>query len=160
MVGLRMLAQLCLGFASECLDSRLKTSVPGVMCKLDVEKAYDHVNRNFLHYLMGHCGFSLSWQKWILSCISTARFSILINGSPEGFFEGSRGLRQGDPLSPLLFDIVMEGLSQLLDRAVLRGLVSGFSMGNSDQQLVISHLLFADDTLIFCDAEPHQLYSL
>ena len=145
---------------SECLDSRLKTGVPGVMCKLDVEKAYDHVNWDFLHYLLGRCGFSLSWQKWILSCISTARFSILINGSPEGFFEGSHGLRQGDPLSPLLFDIVMEGLSRLLDRAVLRGLVSGFSMGNSDQQLVISHLLFADDTLIFCDAEPHQLYSL
>ena len=145
---------------SECVDSRLKTGVPGVMCKLDVEKAYDHVNWDFLHYLLGRCGFSLSWQKWILSCISTARFSILINGSPEGFFEGSRGLHQGDPLSPLLFDIVMEGLSRLLDRAVLRGLVSGFSMGNSDQQLVISHLLFADDTLIFCDAEPHQLYSL
>ena len=119
--------------ASECLDSQLKTSVPGVMCKLDVEKAYDHVNRNFLHYLMGHCGFSLSWQKWISSCISTTRFSILINGSSEGFFEGSRGLRQGDPLSPLLFDIVMEGLSRLLDRAVLRGLVSGFSVGNSGQ---------------------------
>ena len=119
--------------ANEYLDSRIKSGSPGIICELDIEKAYDHVNRNFLHYLMGHCGFSLSWQKWISSCISTTRFSILINGSSEGFFEGSRGLRQGDSLSPLLFDIVMEGLSRLLDRAVLRGLVSGFSVGNSGQ---------------------------
>uniref|UniRef100_A0A2N9EHM0 Reverse transcriptase domain-containing protein n=1 Tax=Fagus sylvatica TaxID=28930 RepID=A0A2N9EHM0_FAGSY len=158
-IGRRQILDLAL-IASECLDSRMKSGIPGVLCKLDVEKTYDHVNWNFLHYLLGRCGFSLSWQKWISSCISTAHFSILINGSPEGFFEGSCGLCQGDPLSPLLFDIVMEGLSGLLDRAVLRGLVSGFSMGNSNKQLVISHLLFTDDTLNFCDADPHQLYSL
>jgi hypothetical protein len=70
-------------------------------------------------------------------------------------------LCQGDPLSPMLFDVMMEGLSCMIDRAVQSGLLSGFSMGNLDhQQLVISHLLFADDTLIFCDANPQQLTSL
>jgi hypothetical protein len=51
--------------ANECLDTRLKEDLPGVMCKLDVEKAYDHVNWNFLLYLLEICGFSLKWQRWI-----------------------------------------------------------------------------------------------
>ena len=147
--------------ASECIDSRLKSGSPGVLCKLDVEKAYDHVSWTFLQYLLDRCGFSESWQRWIYACISTARFSVMINGSPEGFFAGSRGLRQGDPLSSLLFDTVMEALSCMLDRAVQSGLFKGFSVGSLDRcQVEISHLLFADDTLIFCDADPHQLTSL
>jgi hypothetical protein len=107
--------------ASECIDNHLKSSVPGILCKLDVEKAYYHVNWNFLQYFLGRCSFSLSWQKWILSCISTACFSVMINGTLEGFFAGSRGLRQGDPLSLMLFDIVMEGLSRMMDKAVWSG---------------------------------------
>ena len=63
-------------------------------------------------------GFSAKWRQWIFFCISTVRFSILINGSPYGFFESSRGLRQGDPLSPLLFVLVMEALGRMLDKAV------------------------------------------
>ena len=78
--------------ASECLDSRVRFGVPGVLCKLDVEKASDHVNWSFLDYMLGRCGFSTKWRRWILYCISTARFSVLINGSAEGFFAGSRGL--------------------------------------------------------------------
>uniref|UniRef100_A0A2N9GR88 Reverse transcriptase domain-containing protein n=1 Tax=Fagus sylvatica TaxID=28930 RepID=A0A2N9GR88_FAGSY len=136
--------------ASECLDSRVKHGEPGVLCKLDVEKAYDHVNWKFLIYMLQRCGFSGRWRDWMYSCISTARFSILINGCPNGFFPSSRGLRQGDPLSPLLFVIVMEALSRLLDRAVREGLFSGFSVGTmAANPLMVSHLLFADDTLIF-----------
>ena len=108
--------------ASECLDSRLKHGEPGVLCKLDVEKAYDHVNWKFLIYMHQRCGFFGRWRNWMHSCISIARFSILINGCPNGFFPSSRRLRQGDPLSPLLFVIVMEALSRLLDRAVQEGL--------------------------------------
>jgi hypothetical protein len=147
--------------ASECLDSRLKQGEPGVLCKLDVEKAYDHVNWEFLLYLLRRCGFSQLWISWIRFCISTVRFSILINGSPSGFFASSRGLRQGDPLSPLLFVIVMEALSRIMDRAICGGLFSGFMVGSpQDHQVWISHLLFADDTLIFCDADPIKLEHL
>jgi hypothetical protein len=147
--------------ASECLDSRLKQGVPGVLCKLDVEKAYDHVNWGFLLYLLQRCGFSHAWISWIRFCISTVRFSILINGCPSGFFASSRGLRQGDPLSPLLFVIVMEALSRIMDRAIRGGLFSGFMVGSpQNQQVLISHLLFADDTLIFCDADLSQLAHL
>ena len=97
--------------ANKCLDSRLKAGIPGLICKLDMEKAYDHVNWNFLLYMMERFGFGDKWRNWIYFCITTACFSVLINGTPCGFFASSRGLRQGDSLSPLLFVLVMEAFS-------------------------------------------------
>ena len=95
------------------------------------------------------------------SCIYSAHFSILINGCPSGFFPSSRGLRQGDLLSLLLFVIVMEALSRLLDQAVREGLFLGFSVGTmAANPLMVSHLLFADDTLIFCGADLEQISNL
>jgi hypothetical protein len=79
-----------------------------------------------------------------------------VNGSPNGFFSSSRGLRQGDPLSPLLFVFVMEALSKMISAAVHGGLLQGFTVGN----VSFSHLLFADDTLIFCSAVPSQIHYL
>ena len=147
--------------AFECIDSRLKLGIPGVLCKLDVEKAYDHVSWDFLMYMLQRCGFSEKWRKWVRYCISTVKFSILINGSPSDFFGSSRGLRQGDHLSPLLFDIVMEALSRMLDVVASARQFSGFSVGSTVGPLVmVSHLLFADDTLIFCDVEPSQIANL
>ena len=138
--------------ANECLDSRLRSGVPGVVCKLDLEKAYDHVHWGFLLYMLRRCGFTRRWRRWIFMCISTAHFSVLINGTPCGFFASSCGLRQGDPLSPLLFILVMEALSRLLSRARERGFISGYDIGQTNI-LSISHLLFADDTLILCGVD-------
>ena len=102
--------------ANECLDSRLKFHTPGVVCKLDIEKTYDHVNWDALFYLLERMGFGVQWRKWIKACVSTVRFSVLVNGSPAGFFGSSRGLRQGDSLSPLLFLLIMEVLSRILKK--------------------------------------------
>ena len=90
------------------------------------------------------------------ACVSTVRYSVIVNGSPTGFFDSSRGLRQGDPLSPLLFLVIMEVLSRMLRRTEEGGFIRGFCAGRTDE-VCISHLLYADDTIIFCDAEPEQL---
>jgi hypothetical protein len=144
--------------ANECLDSRIKSGELGLICKLDIEKAYDHVNWNFLLYLLRRCGFGERWCSWIAHCISLVRFSVLVNGTPLGFFSSSRGLQQGDPLSPLLFVIVMEALSKLFIVFVHRGFLSSFSVGSSSNRVLnISHLLFVDDTLVFCGTNLDHL---
>lgn len=96
---------------------------------MDVERAYDHVNWGFLIYMLERCGFPEKWRKWILFCISMVKFLVLINGVPCVFFGNYRGLRQGDPLSLLLFVIVMEAVSKMMDKAVREGHLSGFSVG-------------------------------
>ena len=78
---------------SKCIDSRLRRGIPRVLCKLDVEKAYDHVSWDFLMYMLQRSGFSNKWRKWILCCISTVKFSILLNGSPSDFFGSSSWIR-------------------------------------------------------------------
>jgi hypothetical protein len=103
-------------------------------------------------------GFGRRWRLWIEACISSVQFSVLVNGSPEGFFSSSRGLRQGDPLSPLLFLLVMEVLSRMLRKVEEESLIRGFRAGcNATDGLRISHLLYADDTILFCDVDPDQL---
>lgn len=95
--------------------------------------------------MLRRCGFGGKWCSWIAHCISSVRFLVLVNGSPNGSFSNSCGLRQGDPLSPLLFVFVMEALSRMISAAVNGGLLEGLKVGNA----TFFHLLFADDTLIF-----------
>jgi hypothetical protein len=83
-------------------------------------------------------------------------FSVLVNGSPSGFFNSSRGLRQGDPLSPLLFVVIMEALSKMFSVTIDNGRLLGCSVGYRLPVVNISHL-FADDTLAFCEANPSHL---
>uniref|UniRef100_A0A2N9GA24 Reverse transcriptase domain-containing protein n=1 Tax=Fagus sylvatica TaxID=28930 RepID=A0A2N9GA24_FAGSY len=94
-------------------------------------------------------------------CLDSRIKEVLINGGPEGFFGSSRGIRQVDSLSPLLFVIVMEALSRMMSKVVECDLLSGFQVGSMDSHLVrVSHLLFADDTLIFSDAKPDHIFNL
>ncbi|RVW44185.1 Transposon TX1 uncharacterized 149 kDa protein [Vitis vinifera] len=125
--------------ANEVIDSWKKRGEKGLICKLDIEKAYDSVNWKFLMRVMQKMGFGVKWREWIWSCISTAKFLVLINGEPAGFFSSSRGLRQGDPLSPYLFIMGMED-----------------SEGRG-QAVNISHLLFADDAIVFCEAKKDDM---
>ncbi|CAN4114614.1 unnamed protein product [Withania somnifera] len=89
--------------ANELVDSRIKQKTPGILCKLDIEKAYDHVNWSFLLKILGDMGFGRKWINWIKFCISSVKFSLIINGNSKSFFQSQRGLRHGDPLSPSLF---------------------------------------------------------
>ena len=120
-----------------------------MQCKLD------HVNWRFLIYLLQRCCFFGKWRNWIYFCISTVHFSVLVNGSPHGLFGSSRGIHQRDLLSLLLFVIVMEASSKMIKKAVGEGLLVGFSVGRTGRNnLLIFHLLFVDDTLIFCEDDP------
>ena len=112
--------------ANEVIESMQKRKERGVFCKLDIEKAYDQINWSFILNVLKNMGFGDKWVGWIEWCISIATFSILINGSPAGFFGSSRGLRQGDPLSLYLFVLGMEALSLIIDKAAEGGYISGY----------------------------------
>ena len=104
--------------ANEAVDSILRRKENEILCKLDIEKAYDHIRWDFLQQSLERMGFGSKWISWINWCISTTSFSVLFNGSLTGFFRSSKGLRQGDPLSSYLFMIGMEALSGMLKRVV------------------------------------------
>ena len=147
--------------ANEIIDLWQKSKKEGVICKLDIEKAYDSINSHFLLKVFQCMGFGHKWTRWIWWCISTARFSVMVNRVPAGFFPSARGLRQGDPLSPYLFVLGMEVLSILLQRAMAGGYIIGCHLrGRGDDELSISHLLFTDDTIVFCEASKDQLLCL
>nr|GEY55030.1 RNA-directed DNA polymerase, eukaryota [Tanacetum cinerariifolium] len=106
--------------------------------------------------VMQFMGFSESWIKWILGCLHSASSSILINGSPTREFNIQRGLRQGDPLSPFLFIIAMEGLHVAMEDVMAAGLYKGFKINT----LNLSHLFFADDALFIGDWSKNNIKSL
>lgn len=103
---------------------------------------------------MKEMGFGDKWRTWIEGCISFATLAVLVNGSPTDFFHIEKGLRQGDPLSPLLFNIVGSALSCMLNILAFEQVPCGFNLGNG---LVINHIQFTDDTLIFCENDVAQL---
>ncbi|XP_071699246.1 uncharacterized protein [Rutidosis leptorrhynchoides] len=121
--------------------------------KVDFEKAFDSVDWRYLDFMLGQLGFGVKWRSWIKACLSSARTSILVNGSPTSEFSITSGLRQGDPLSPFLFIIVMEGLHLTMKSAVSNNLIKGVTIGN----LNISHFLFADDVAIVSEWNSQDL---
>ena len=146
--------------ANEVIDSMQKRKERGFLCKLDIEKAYDQINWSFILKVLKKMGFGDKWVGWIEWCISTATFSVLVNGSLAGFFGSSRGLRQGDPLSLYLFVLGVDALSLMIDKAAEGGYISGYIFKERDNIVKqITHLHLADDTLVFCkDAEEHMTY--
>jgi len=121
---------------------------PRCALKVYLLKAYDTINWEFLVATLQATGFPQRVIHWIKECITTARFSVNINGELCGFFSNSRGLRQGDPMSPYLFAFAMQVFSGLMEATN-----KNFQFHWKFQKERISHLCFADDLLILCRGE-------
>lgn len=112
---------------------------------MDFEKTYDSVDWDFLFDALSGMGFCDKWIFWLKSLFSSMKASILVNGVPTEEFKLERGLRQGDPLSPSLFNIVGEVFHLLMENAKNMGLIEGIKM--RDHMDSITHLQFVDDTI-------------
>jgi hypothetical protein len=130
------------------MQTRMWSKVGYMGVKLDMSKAYDRVEWMFLEALMLRMGFDVRWVYLIMQCVTSVQYSVIINGSPVGEIRPSRGIRQGDPISPYLFIISAEALSALIMRAERSGAISGVPSSPSGPK--ISHLFFADDSILFC----------
>eukprot|EP00253_Pinus_taeda_P012118 PITA_12118 len=106
-----------IGLAQEAIHSIWSKHLKAILLKIDLSKDFDRVIWLYIKMILIHLSFPHSYITWIMACITSPSFSILINGSASPFFHSKRGLRQGCPLSPLLFLLVMEGLSRLMDSA-------------------------------------------
>jgi len=135
--------------ANEVVEDLRRGGRSGLCLKMDFEKAYDSVRWDFLYYMQQRMGFHNRWILWIRGCMESASVSVLVNGSPTEEFIPSRGLRQGDPLTPFLFLVVAEGLTGLVREAVKANLLTGLKVGR--KETLMSLLQFADDTLFFCE---------
>lgn len=142
----------------ECLHAMQSSGQGGEFCayKLDLAKAYDRVDWKFLECAMQAMGFDAVWIRWIMACVTTVRYRIKFNGELLPPFLPSRGLRQGNPISPYLFLFVADCLSKLMKNREDSGLVRGIQVCRSSPS--VSHLLFADDTLLFFKASSQQAH--
>lgn len=99
---------------AEVIHSIATSKDKAMLIKLDMEKAYDRVKWSFLQKILLAFGFCTKWIDWIMSYVSSTSFSFLINGEPSNLFSTSRGLRQGDPLSPYFFITMVEGPNRFI----------------------------------------------
>jgi hypothetical protein len=132
--------------AHEIIHSLKSSRTPGMLIKLDLSKAFDRVSWQYIQAILTSFGFDHVWVSWILNLISSTFFSILVNGVPSAPFSPSRGIRQGDPLSPFLFVLLAEGLGRGIKAAIHEGSLKGLPLHNVHP--APSHSQFVDDTLL------------
>lgn len=132
-----------IGTAQETLQSTKYFRSSYLILKLDLVKAYDLVDWSYLRLLLLNAGLDYQVTQWILGCVSSTNYNVLVTGCPAKVFKGSRGLRQGCPLCPLLFLLVIEGMSRLLIREKNDGKIFEIKISKNH------YLLFVDDVLLF-----------
>lgn len=135
--------------AHEIIHDAVVHKTPGFIFKLDYEKAYDRVSHEFLFKMLAHRGFSPKWVRLIQSLLDRASVGVRINNVNSHFFIATKGVGQGDPVSPLLFNLVADVFTRMLTRAAQHSHIRGL-MTRLYPNGVIS-LQYADDTLIFID---------
>ncbi|XP_074356116.1 uncharacterized protein LOC141695803 [Apium graveolens] len=136
------------------MNRKSKGTEGEIALKLDISKAYDRVDWDFLKSRMLQMGFCGKWVSWIMMCVTTVSYEFCFNGSYVGPIIPSRGLRQGDPLSPYLFLLCVEGLSDVLINAAAVGDIHGSQICHLAP--IVTHLLFADDSFLFFRAKNEE----
>ncbi|XP_050222864.1 uncharacterized protein LOC126672962 [Mercurialis annua] len=137
----------CHMVASEILHIAARRKEKIFVIKLDFKKAFDSISWDFILKMLNLMGFNETWREWISSFFDSSQLSVLVNGSPTKNFSMGKGVRQGDPLSPMLFVLAVEGLKALISKAVNDHLLEGIRIDGYLEP--ISILQFADDTLLF-----------
>ncbi|KAE8721063.1 hypothetical protein F3Y22_tig00017366pilonHSYRG00007 [Hibiscus syriacus] len=145
----------CVLIANEVIDDISKSKKEAVLFKADFSKVYDTIDWKFLNLILMKMGFEKRWRKWVHFCILSPSIVVLVNGYPSTNFTIKRGLRQGFPLSPLLFNVIGEALSGMLNKSITTGLCGGIGVGSENVE--ISYIQFADDLLIFSAANENSL---
>ncbi|GKU90517.1 hypothetical protein SLEP1_g4505 [Rubroshorea leprosula] len=144
--------------ANEVIDEAKRRRKKSFVFRVDFEKVYDEVCWNFINYMLDRMAFSVTWKRWIQECLKSSMVSILINESPTRQFLVTKGIRQGDPLSPFLFLIVAEGLNGLMAVAIDKELYKGVEVGN--EAVTVTHLQFADGTIFFGEASEQNIRTI
>jgi hypothetical protein len=143
---------------AQVLHSLHKTKTPGVIVKLDYEKAYNRVNLEFLLEILVSRGFGDRWIGWITKIILGGSVSVVPNGEESPTFKTGKGVRQGGALSPLLFNLVGDVMTRMLSRAannkLIKDALDQFRPGS------IVSLQYTDDTLLFSNSEVSYLKNL
>jgi hypothetical protein len=142
----------------EIIHEVYKRKDAGVILKLDYEKAYDRVSWSFLEDMLSSRGFSPKWISWIRSLVQGGSICIRMNDENSGFFKPGKGLRQGDPLFPLLFNLIAYVFSRMLMKAARKNLISGLLPQVMDGGVV--SLQYADDTLLFLEDNIEKAQTL
>jgi len=149
----------CVILASEAINILDKRQYGcNIALKFDIAKAFDTMDWNFLLAVLRGFGFDEMFVTWIFLILKSARLSVLVNGKAVGFLSCTRGVRQGDPLSPLLFCLAEEVLSRALSMAADDGRIAPmtYCCGVSFP----THILDADDVIIFCTGTKHNIRGL
>ena len=142
----------------EIVHELKRTKSRGVILKLDFEKAYDRVNWEFVRQVLIKKGFDVGFVHRIMHLVSSGHTAVTINGVMGKFFRNKRGLRQGDPSSPLIFNFVADALAALISKARaaghIKGLISHLIPGG------VTHLQYADDTMLLFEPDDHSIATI
>uniref|UniRef100_A0A8I6X0D4 Reverse transcriptase domain-containing protein n=1 Tax=Hordeum vulgare subsp. vulgare TaxID=112509 RepID=A0A8I6X0D4_HORVV len=131
----------------------------GVFLKLDFQKAYVRLDWSFLRLVLQRRGFDERWCSWIMQLVRSGSTAININAEVGPFFRASRGVKQGGPISPLLFNLAVDALASILDKARLAGHILGV-VGHLIPGGGVSHLQYADDTMIMVSGSESDIANL